>query len=188
MPAILLPPTGLDRSIAKIAARRTNPQIQKTARTATWAADHHVLLGLAAAAWLVARNNRRRRILTEHVVLTLAAATLAPRLIKKFVDQERPDRSVCGPDRRGVRESGNADDAFPSGHASHVGGMMGALTWIFPRHKKIFWTSGAGIVATRLIVLAHWPSDIAAGLIIGTTAERALRPLTRARLQKISEV
>ena len=31
---------------------------------------------------------------------------------------------------------------------------------------------GAGLVATRVVLLAHWASDAAAGLVVGAVTER----------------
>jgi membrane-associated phospholipid phosphatase len=37
---------------------------------------------------------------------------------------------------------------------------------------------GAGLVLTRVVLLAHWASDVVAGLALGALVERLLRPLT----------
>lgn len=183
MDQLSLPPTAVDRSIARAAARRTNPGIQKVARTATWAADEHILLGVAACIWLLSRRNtQRQKIIADHLLATVVASAALPHAIKKVVDQERPDRCMVGSDRRGVQESGNARDAFPSGHAMHIGAVASALSWMFPGKARLFWTVGAAISATRIAVLAHWASDVTVGLATGVALERALRTKAQARL------
>jgi membrane-associated phospholipid phosphatase len=37
---------------------------------------------------------------------------------------------------------------------------------------------GAGLVASRVLLLAHWTSDVVAGLAIGAATERLLRRFT----------
>ena len=97
---------------------------------------------------------------------TIAAAILL-HVIKGVVDQERPDRCMIGAHRRGVPFSGKKYDAFPSGHAVHVGP---------PLWRNAVWTAGAIMVSTRVILLAHWLTDVVAGLAIGAAIERLLRP------------
>ena len=66
-------------------------------------------------------------------------------------------------------------NAFPSGHAIHVGALASAATVLAPAKRNLVWSVGAGLVATRIILLAHWASDVAAGLAIGALMERLLR-------------
>jgi hypothetical protein len=40
------------------------------------------------------------------------------------------------------------------------------------------WAAGAGLVLTRVVMLAHWASDVAAGLASGALTERLLRFVT----------
>jgi undecaprenyl-diphosphatase len=40
------------------------------------------------------------------------------------------------------------------------------------------WSIGAGLVLTRIVLLAHWTSDVIAGLAIGAAVERLLRRWT----------
>jgi undecaprenyl-diphosphatase len=183
-------PLPIDRAAARFIAGRTTPAVERGARALTWAADEHVLYALTAVLWIAARraksstNPRARRIRADHLALCVVAANILPHLAKAVVDQERPDRcEVHGP-RRGIRRSGNAYDAFPSGHAVHVGALASALSWIYPRHAGLFWTTGGLLAATRVLMLAHWASDVVVGLVSGIAIERLFRPLTRARLRR----
>jgi membrane-associated phospholipid phosphatase len=182
---ILISPTATDRSIARTAARLTTPAIQKTARVMTWLGDDHVLLGLAAALWLASRRaSFRRRAQADHLLASLATASLLPKLIKTVVDQQRPDRCMVGQERRGIETSGNAEDAFPSGHAVHMSASASALGWMYPDKRRLFWGAAAVIGATRVAILAHWASDVALGFALGLGAERALRPLAVRRIER----
>lgn len=44
--------------------------------------------------------------------------------------------------------------------------------------RNLVWLAGAGLVATRIVLLAHWTSDVLAGLILGAASERLVRRLT----------
>jgi hypothetical protein len=50
---------------------------------------------------------------------------------------------------------------------------------VLPSAKRnLVWSLGAGLVLTRIVLLAHWMSDVVAGLAIGVLTERALRLCT----------
>jgi membrane-associated phospholipid phosphatase len=75
-------------------------------------------------------------------------------------------------------ESAVGLDAFPSGHAEHVGALASAASTLPVRQRNVVWGIGAGLVATRVVLLAHWASDVAAGLVVGAVTERILRLAT----------
>ena len=74
--------------------------------------------------------------------------------------------------------SGKPLDAFPSGHAIHVGALASAATVLPPAKRYLVWSIGAGLVLTRIVLLAHWTSDVIAGLAIGAAVERLARRWT----------
>jgi len=51
-------PTHIDQLVAEEIASNTRPLPEKIAELLTWGADEHLLLGCAAAAWLVATARR----------------------------------------------------------------------------------------------------------------------------------
>ncbi|WP_170991755.1 MULTISPECIES: phosphatase PAP2 family protein [Bradyrhizobium] len=67
---------------------------------------------------------------------------------------------------------------FPSGHAVHVGVLASAATELPPAKRNLIWAVGAILVSTRILLLAHWASDLVAGLAIGTVLGRLMRRLT----------
>jgi membrane-associated phospholipid phosphatase len=106
------------------------------------------------------------------------AASALPHILKRVFDQERPDRLAARGHLRGVPISGKKYDAFPSGHAVHVGALASAATVLPPIQRNIVWGVGAVLVVTRIVLLAHWVSDVAAGLVVGGILERGLRLVT----------
>ena len=76
---------------------------------------------------------------------------------------------------RGIPFSGKTYDAFPSGHAVHMGALASAATGLPPRQRNAVWALSAGLVLTRVVLLAHWASDVAVGFAVGIGIERALR-------------
>ena len=170
-------PTRADIEIANAVAEYTSPEIERVAEALTWGADEHVLCALAAAWWLYNRGgNARDRVNSNHLLLTTVAVTLLPHLLKTLFDQQRPDRLTIRGHLHGVPLSGKRLDAFPSGHAMHVGALASAATVLPSGKRNLVWSLGTGLVLTRIVLLAHWASDVAAGLAIGGLTERLLRP------------
>jgi undecaprenyl-diphosphatase len=165
--------------IANEIAAHTGPRTEDAAKVLTWGADEHILCALAAAWWVYSRKahaNQRRA--ANHVLLTTLFASAAPHLFKKIFDQKRPDRLTVRGHWRGVPFSGKQLDSFPSGHAVHIGALASAASVLPGKQRAVVWSTGAALVLTRIVLLAHWTSDVAAGLMIGALIERILRPVT----------
>ena len=179
MALVTVPPTRIDIAVADSIASHTNPPAEQVAEVVTWGADEHILNALAIGWWLYARRQSRpKRRAANHVLLTTLVASALPHLLKSVFDQERPDRLTVRGHRRGVPISGKEFDAFPSGHAVHVGALASAASQLPRQQRNIAWLVGAGLVASRIVLLAHWTSDVVAGLAIGAASERLLRRFT----------
>lgn len=57
--------------------------------------------------------------------------------------------------------------SFPSGHATTIGSMMMACTILWRRHWPVFLLLALIVATGRLIICAHYLSDIMAGLYLG---------------------
>jgi acid phosphatase family membrane protein YuiD len=172
-------PTKADISLANAVAAHTGPRMEAAAKALTWGADEHVLCALAAGWWLYCRNKTAdQRRASDHILLTTLVASALPHLLKTIFDQERPDRTTVRGHWRGIPFSGNRLDAFPSGHAVHVGALASAASTLPTRQRHAVWSIAAALVLTRIVLLAHWASDVVAGLVIGVVTERLLRRVT----------
>src|SRR5437763_1616249 len=107
--------TTLDRAVARWAAKCARPGMQKALGHVTLAADEHVLLAVTAGLWLISRRaDAELRGKVNYLAANVVASTVVPHILKRLVDQRRPDRRIHGA-RNGIPKSGKADDAFPSG-------------------------------------------------------------------------
>ena len=168
MALVRVRPTVADVAIADAVVARTGRPTEHVARALTWGADEHVLCALAFGWWLYTRSgDTRARRASDHVLLTTLVASALPHILKRVFDQERPDRLTVIGHLRGIPLSGKRLDAFPSGHAVHPTAQRNAA-----------WVIGGGLVLTRIVLLAHWASDVVAGLAVGAITERLLRLLT----------
>jgi membrane-associated phospholipid phosphatase len=173
---VTIRPTEADVAIARTIARKTGPAPERLARALTWGADEKVLLALTAVGWLASRGSGEpMRRAADHAVLVAAAASLLPHGMKRLFDQTRPDRTTVVGHLHGVSFSGKREDAFPSGHALHMGALASAAGALPAGPRRVVRTLAVGLSLTRIAVLAHWASDVVAGFAVGMALERFLR-------------
>jgi hypothetical protein len=173
---VTIRPTKADVAIAHTVARKTSGPPEKLARALTWGADEKVLLALTAIGWLASRGaGEPLRRASSHAVLVAAAASLLPHGMKRIFDQTRPDRRTVVGHLHGISFSGKREDAFPSGHALHMGALASAAGALPVGPRRVVRTLAVGLSLTRVAVLAHWASDVVAGFAVGMALERFLR-------------
>ena len=178
---ISLPPSRADLAIAKACARHVTPRIERTLQTLTWAADEKVLLAGTAAFWVATRTARcqettRRR--ADHMLAGAVVASALPHLLKLIVRRRRPDRTIVHRRRHGIPLSGKPYDSFPSGHAMHLGALARDLHALSaPGLRPLLWPTLTALAASRVLLLAHYPSDVLGGLALGAAIDGALARL-----------
>ena len=59
------------------------------------------------------------------------------------------------------------EDAFPSGHALHIGALACPAGTLPAGPRRVVRTLAVGLSLTRVAVLAHWASDVAVGFAVG---------------------
>jgi membrane-associated phospholipid phosphatase len=177
---IHLRPTRADVAIARASARCATPKEAKTLQALTFLADEKLLIAGAALFWGATRLGRCDGCTAreaDRMLLSVAIASALPHLLKHVFARERPDRTV-GRRRRSIPRSGQAWDSFPSGHAMHIGAIAGPLLRLVPRRlRPAVLPALISLAASRVLLLAHYPSDVAAGLGIGVAIERGVSRL-----------
>ena len=180
MGLVTVKPTKPDLLIARIVARNTSHRAERVSRGLTWGADEKILLALAVAGWVATRGRSEQlQRVGNHALLVTVAASLIPHGLKSVFDQTRPDRTTVLGHLHGVSFSGKRKDAFPSGHALHMGALASAAGTLPPLPRRAIRTVAIGLSLTRIVVLAHWASDVVAGFALGAFMERLLRLWTR---------
>jgi undecaprenyl-diphosphatase len=71
--------------------------------------------------------------------------------------------------------------SLPSGHATNVFAALIAIGLVWPRLRPIMLVYALVIAASRVIVLAHHPSDVIAGAVVGTLGALMVRDWFAAR-------
>jgi len=178
---VTLAPTRVDVAISKRCVRAATPGRERTLRVTTWLADEKVLLVMVGLVWLGTRLRPQQdlRCEADRMLLGVILAGLLPHVFKYLVDRKRPDRTLVRGPRHGIPRSGDPWDSFPSGHALHLGAIAGPLTRLAPEAARpLVWAGILGLAATRIMLLAHYASDVIAGLAMGAGLGKAVQSLT----------
>lgn len=136
------------------------------------------------AAYIVHRVSRNETVtgrartalrLSLYFFLTIGATSALVHLFKLIVGRARP---ALFAEHGAYSLSPFAYDdlysSFPSGHSAAVGAFFGAFAMLAPRLRPLFLVGALTIGISRVIVGAHYPSDVAAGLLLGLWTAVAL--------------
>jgi membrane-associated phospholipid phosphatase len=120
----------------------------------------------------------RRPIAANRALFLFAAVALsglATDLIKPLVGRLRPkllfEADLYGFDPFRI---GYEYNSFPSGHATTVFALAAALSFFFPRWRLPLFSLAAVVGLSRIIVGAHYLSDVMAGAYVGVMTVFAL--------------
>ncbi len=133
---------------------------------------------LAIVAYIAARvltsTSYANRIRTAwrlllYFFLTIGTASILVHLLKFLIGRARPELLMdMGAYSLTPFTGDNLYESFPSGHSAAAGVFFGAFLMLVPRFRFIFIGLALVIGVSRVIVGAHYPSDVAAGLLLGT--------------------
>jgi len=115
----------------------------------------------------------------EFIFVAIALPGLVVTVVKRLIGRVRP--SIVGPFAY-VPFSWRPDYAsMPSGHATTAFAVAVALGALWPRARPLLWLYAIAIAASRVIIAAHYPSDVIAGACVGGFAALIVRNYFAAR-------
>lgn len=142
-------------------------------------------------AWLlslITRDNirlaaREFAALAGFIFLGVGLPSLAATLLKRIVGRGRPEVWAADAPLSFQSLNWSAWDyqSFPSGHATTAFSLAAVVAFIWP---KAFWPAmvfAAAVAISRIVVGAHYPTDITAGAVLGVLGAYAVRSLFVAR-------
>jgi lipid A 4'-phosphatase len=62
--------------------------------------------------------------------------------------------------------------SFPSGHTATIVALFSALWWLWPQHLLFYVLAAAIVAGSRVVVGAHYPSDVIAGALVAVVSTR----------------
>jgi undecaprenyl-diphosphatase len=110
-----------------------------------------------------------------YMFAAIALTGLADSIIKRMIGRARPWSFDPDPFTFHPFSWKNAYASLPSGHATNVFATMVAVGLVFPRLRPLLWVYAVGIAASRVIVSAHFPSDVLAGAAFGAFGAIVIR-------------
>ncbi|NLS01169.1 phosphatase PAP2 family protein [Rhizobium sp. P38BS-XIX] len=103
-----------------------------------------------------------------YLLTTIALSGILANLLKRAIGRARPTHFAdWGPFGFSPFNGRASFESFPSGHATTIGALFVALAFLFPRYRYIFAACALWLAITRVMVGAHYPSDVIAGLALG---------------------
>jgi membrane-associated phospholipid phosphatase len=112
----------------------------------------------------------------QFVFCAVLASALISEVIKWCVGRGRPFVGGEGNVLHFSHFAGTgAYSSFPSGHATCAFALAFAVSALWPRARTAMLIYALVICATRLVLLAHHPSDVVAGALVGTIGAMFVR-------------
>ncbi|MBR0990139.1 phosphatase PAP2 family protein [Bradyrhizobium japonicum] len=137
-----------------------------------------VVLALVAAAL----HGTRRTLLLglgtrlQFMFLSIAVSAFVAEILKYVIGRGRPFvGGKANPFNFVPFEGTGAYASLPSGHAVAAFALAFAVSALWPRLRVFMFTYAIVILLTRLVLVAHHPSDVVAGALIGTIGAMSVR-------------
>ena len=112
----------------------------------------------------------------QFVFLSVATSVFVAEILKYLIGRGRPFvGGKANPFNFVPFEGTGAYASLPSGHAVTAFALAFAVSALWPRLRVVMFTYAIVILLTRLVLLAHHPSDVAAGALVGTVGAMAVR-------------
>jgi membrane-associated phospholipid phosphatase len=178
---------AFDQTEIQLMPARGTPALWPIRILTDFGKDENVLSLLGVALILVAlvaavMHGTRRALLLgfgtrlQYLFLSVALSVFATEILKYLIGRGRPFvGGKADPFNFIPFEGSGAYASLPSGHAVTAFALAFAASALWPRLRVFMFTYAIVIVLTRLVLLAHHPSDVTAGALVGMVGAMAVR-------------
>ncbi|MDN3273678.1 phosphatase PAP2 family protein [Frankia sp. RB7] len=178
---------AFDRTEIQLMPVRGAPALWPIRILTDFGKDENVLSVLGVALIVVAlvaaaMHGTRRALLLglgtrlQYLFLSVALSVFVTEILKYLIGRGRPFvGGKADPFNFIPFEGSGAYASLPSGHAVTAFALAFAVSALWPRLRVFMFTYAIVIVLTRLVLLAHHPSDVTAGALVGMVGAMAVR-------------
>ncbi|WP_128925616.1 phosphatase PAP2 family protein [Bradyrhizobium guangxiense] len=178
---------AFDQTEIQLMPARGSPGLWPIRILTDFGKDEYLLLVMGAAlvalAFVAAGLHGTRRALLlgfgtrlQFMFLSVAVSALVAEVLKFIIGRGRPFvGGKANPFNFVPFEGTGAYASLPSGHAVAAFALAFAVSALWPRLRVFMFTYAIVILLTRLALLAHHPSDVVAGALVGTVGAMAVR-------------
>lgn len=104
----------------------------------------------------------------SYIFVGVGLPSLIATIVKRLIGRARPLHfEHLGPYDFSPLNVDASFASFPSGHSTTIGALAMVLSILLPRYRTFFFAAALAIAGTRIAIGAHYPSDVAAGLLFG---------------------
>jgi membrane-associated phospholipid phosphatase len=158
----------LDVAVYAAIASTPTPALDRGMRRLSRAADHSKLSLASAALLALAGGSRGRRAAVMGLASVAVASAVVNVVIKPLGMRRRPDRvAESVPLARQVRMPSSS--SFPSGHSASAFAFATGVGYTLPQVAAPLRALAAAVAYSRVHTGVHYPGDVLAGALLGTT-------------------
>ena len=177
---------SIDRELVRRSAAIPPTPVDTGLKALTTSANHS-LLWFTVAALLFGRKGPARRAAMRGVLAISGASFTANILGKPVMPRRRPAYEDVPVERRLAHAERPGSSSFPSGHAASAAAFATAVTMESPAVGMVVAPTAAAVAYSRVHTGVHWPSDVAAGMLLGTGVALVTRRWWPLRVEEAAE-
>lgn len=178
---------AFDQTEIQLMPARGTPSLWPIRILTDFGKDEYLMLVLGAVLVVLALvaaglHGTRRALLLgfgtrlQFVFLSIAVSAFVAEILKYVIGRGRPFvGGKANPFNFVPFEGTGAYASLPSGHAVAAFALAFAVSALWPRLRVFMFTYAIVILLTRLVLVAHHPSDVVAGALVGTVGAMAVR-------------
>ena len=157
----------VDDAVYDAIATSRGPVLDSFMPKLTNIADHGVLWWGMAGLLALTGGARGRRAALRGMATLGVSSLLANQVFKRTIHRQRPDRSLLPFGRNGRRRP--TSSSFPSGHAASAAAFAAGASSEWPSLGVPLSTLAGAVGISRVATGAHYPSDVLAGFLLGSS-------------------